>query len=46
MSLKCWKSLGSPALVPSHTMINSFDVQYFPPHGLISTFPIELAEEK
>ena len=27
---------------PSHTILKSFDGHSFPPHGLITAFPIEL----
>ena len=36
MSIGCWKSLGSPTLAPSHTILKSFDGHSFPPYGLIT----------
>ena len=42
MSLGCWKGLGSPTLKPSHTILKAFDGHLFPPHGLITAFPIYL----
>ena len=40
MSFKCWKVLGSPTLVQSHTMQNEFDGNCFSPHGLIVACPL------
>ena len=42
MSLGCWKALGSPTLKPSHTISKAFDGNSFPPHGVVTAFPIEL----
>jgi hypothetical protein len=42
MSMSCWKSIGSPKINPSHTMLKDFDGHMFKPHGIITTFPIEL----
>jgi len=42
MSLVYWKSLGSPTLSQSPTMLTSFDGHYFCPHGILLAFPIQL----
>jgi hypothetical protein len=42
MSISCWKSLGSPKLDTSATLLKSFDGHMFQPHGIITTLPIEL----
>jgi hypothetical protein len=42
MSMSCWKSIGSPKLDTSNTILKSFDGHMFHPHGIITTFPIEL----
>ena len=41
MSFKCWKALGSPTLVQSHTIWKAYDGHSFSPHGLIVSFPLE-----
>ena len=41
MSFKCWKTLGSPTLVQSHTTRKSFDGHSFSPHEIIISCPIE-----
>ena len=41
MSFKCWKALGSPTLIQSHTVRKVFDGKSLSPHGLIVSFPIE-----
>ena len=41
MPFKCWKELGSPSLVQSHTVQKSFDVHSFSPHRLIISCPID-----
>ena len=41
MSFKCWKALGSPTLVQSHTMQKEFYGHSFSPHELIVSCPIE-----
>ena len=35
MPLACWKSLGSPELVPSNTLLTAFDGRSFHPHGIL-----------
>ena len=42
MSLGCWKGLGSPTLKPFNKVLKAFDGHSFPPHGLITDYPIEL----
>ena len=42
MSLSCWKGLGSPKIVPSQSMLKSFNGHVFKPHGIVPTFPIML----
>ena len=42
MSLSCWKSLGSLELVPSNTLLTSFDGRSFCPHGILPDFEIKL----
>ena len=42
MSLSCWKALGSPELVPSNTLLTSFDGRSFRPHGILPAFEIKL----
>ena len=41
MSFKCWKALGSPTLVLSHTVQKASDRHSFSPHELIVSFPFE-----
>jgi hypothetical protein len=43
MSLTCWKSLGSPQLTTSETILNYFYGHFFKPHIIIPSLPIELA---
>ena len=43
MSLSCWKALGSPELVPSNTLLTTFDRRSFLPHGILPAFKIKLA---
>jgi hypothetical protein len=38
MSLVCWKSLGSPTLSQSPTMLIAFDGHSFHLHGILPTF--------
>ena len=40
MSLACWKGIGSPAVVPSATLLTVFDGHSHRPHGIVLTFPI------
>ena len=42
MSLSCWKALGSPELIPSNTLLTSFDGRSFLPHGILPAFEIKL----
>ena len=42
MSIYCWKALGSPKLVPSNTLLTTFDERYFHPHGILPAFEIKL----
>ena len=42
MSLTCWKALGSPELVPSNTLLTSFDGRYLHLHGILPAFEIKL----
>ena len=38
MSLSCWKALGSPELVPSNTLLTTFDGRSFHPHSILPSF--------
>ena len=40
MSLTYWKSIGSPTLSQSMTMLTTFDGRSFRPHGILPAFPI------
>lgn len=40
MSISCWKIIGSPRVVPSPTLLTSFDGHSHRPHGILPTFPI------
>jgi hypothetical protein len=42
MSLACWKAIGQPELSPSPTLLTAFDGRSFRPHGIISSFPVQL----
>jgi hypothetical protein len=42
MSLSCWKSLGSPQLTTSQTILKYFDGHFFKPHGILTSLSIEL----
>jgi len=42
MSLKCWKAMKCPMLVPSSQLLKAFDGHTFKPHGIISSFLVEL----
>jgi hypothetical protein len=42
MSLSCWKSIGSPQLTTSSTILKYFDGHYFKPHGILTSLSIEL----
>ena len=43
MCLSCQKALGSLELVPSNTLLTSFDGRSFRPHGILPDFEIKLA---
>ena len=40
MSLACWKGIGSPAYVPSATLLTAFDSHSHRPHGFVTALPI------
>jgi hypothetical protein len=42
MFLTCWKSIGSPTLSQSMTMLTTFDGHSFQPHRILPAFPIQL----
>jgi hypothetical protein len=42
ISLVCWKAIGQPFLSPSPTLITTFDVHLFRPHGIIPSFLVQL----
>jgi hypothetical protein len=42
MSLSCWKSLGSPQLTTSQTILKYFDGHFFKPHRILTSLSIEL----
>ena len=42
MSFTCWNALGSPTLTVSQTVLKAFVGHVFSPHGILTTFPIEL----
>jgi hypothetical protein len=42
MPIAYWKSLGSPKLDPSNTMLKAFDGHMFRPHDILIVMPIEL----
>ena len=42
MSISGLKSMGSPKLVPSNTVLNSFNRRYFRLHGILLSFKIKL----
>jgi hypothetical protein len=42
MLLACWKAIGQPEFSPSPTLLTAFDGQYFKPHGIIASFPMQL----
>lgn len=42
MSLSCWKSLNSPTLVSSQTMLKKFDGHVFKLHGILIGLPVEI----
>jgi hypothetical protein len=42
MSLACWKAIGKPILSPSPTILMTFNGCSLRPHGIISSFPVQL----
>ena len=40
MSIQCWKSIGSPTLNQSPTILKAFDGQGFHPFGILQDLPI------
>ena len=42
MSIKCWKSLGSPTLNQSTKILKTFDGRGFHPYGILQDLPIEV----
>lgn len=42
MSTSCWKAIGLPSVVPSPTLLTTFDGHSHKPHGIISAFPIDV----
>ena len=42
MSIQCWKSLGSPTLIQSPTILKAFDSRGFHPFGIFQDLPIEI----
>jgi hypothetical protein len=42
MSLACWKAIGQPILSSSPTLLTSFNIRSFQPHGIIPSFPMQL----
>ena len=42
MLISCWKALGSPELLPSNTLLISFDRRSFYPRGILPSFEIKL----
>ena len=42
MSLSCWKSLSSPELSKSMTMLTTFDGRSFRPHGILPSLKVRL----
>lgn len=45
MFMSCWKSLGSPMLTPSPTILKAFDGHPFQTYGIPTAFPIELGDK-
>jgi len=43
MSLSCWQAIGSSELFKSPTLLTAFDGRSFRPHGIIPSFPVQLA---
>lgn len=42
MSIQCWRSLGSPSLNQSPTILKAFDGRGFHPFGILQDLPIEV----
>ena len=42
MSIQCWRSLGSPSLNQSPTILKAFDGRGFRPFGILQDLPIEV----
>lgn len=42
MSISCWRDIDSPNIVTYHTILNAFDGHAFNPHGILTTFTIDL----
>jgi hypothetical protein len=42
MSYSYWQALGLPTLAASQIVLKAFDGHLFSPHGILTTFPIEL----
>jgi hypothetical protein len=42
MSLSCWKSLGSPQLTTSQTILKYFDGHFIKPHGILNSLSIDI----
>jgi len=42
MSIQCWRSLGSPSLNQSPTILKAFDGRGFHPFGILQELPIEV----
>jgi len=42
MSLACWKSIGSPPLSQSMTILMTFNGCSFRPHGILPSFSVHL----
>jgi hypothetical protein len=42
MLLACWKAIGQPILSLSPTLLTAFNDHSFRPHGIISSFPMQL----
>ena len=40
MSIACWKTIISPQVVPSPTLLTAFDGHSYSPHGIIVAFTI------
>lgn len=42
MSMSCWKTLGSPTLSRSATMLKAFDGRTYTPYGILNNLKVEL----